>query len=589
MMGGMISRLAAYAATLLSIAIFGFLPMGSASWADEFSTSGLGIDGLPTLAGADRSAGSANALADVDPSTGAVRASLSFQLPVARGRAQPSLSLMYSSAVGLGTAGVGWTLNLPSIERKGAAAFPKFIDDPAGTDPASVCSSDVIPPNSKASTCADRFVLAGQALVPVCIIQPPPPAILNRPPSCAGALPGEVFPDSLIGWTYFRAEIDDGNRVFWSPNRETWIVQTHAGVTSYFGRPLDLIPSGPYGHGLELSDALSLAAGPDSSVSDVYRWNLVRQVDESGNVVVFQWDDLAADAKSGVQGMLFLTDIFDTHRSGWPFRGGTTDLAEYAHHTHLRWSTPDASTSAIVQTPIWRAQSALGLIGVDVTSKSAEAQGPRELVRRYHLGYTWNPAHTRPFLTSFQLEGRCPGVVVEDAKGLLPLTTCARQPATTLEYTTPPLVPNVRPKVFSEATFALGPLLMKDVDGDALPELLDAFGEGASAITFVLGGGSTAIGTRMELPRPSPTGRVATENDIQPGAPHAVFGDFVHNNQMNVLFANPGDPAQGVRPSYELYTLVLSPPGEGPAVWVGAGPFDLPAFFLRASLRESAG
>jgi hypothetical protein len=170
MMGGMISRLAAYAATLLSIAIFGFLPMGSASWADEFSTSGLGIDGLPTLAGADRSAGSANALADVDPSTGAVRASLSFQLPVARGRAQPSLSLMYSSAVGLGTAGVGWTLNLPSIERKGAAAFPKFIDDPAGTDPASVCSSDVIPPNSKASTCADRFVLAGQALVPVCIM-----------------------------------------------------------------------------------------------------------------------------------------------------------------------------------------------------------------------------------------------------------------------------------------------------------------------------------------------------------------------------------------------------------------------------------
>jgi hypothetical protein len=141
-----------------------FSPVSSR--ADDLSTSYLGIDGPPTLAGTEPAAGSANALAEVDPSTGAVRASLPFHLPVARGQAQPSLALMYNSAAGVGTAGVGWSLNLPSVERTGATAFPKFIDDPAGKNPASVCSPDVIPKNPNPASCADRFVLAGRQLVP---------------------------------------------------------------------------------------------------------------------------------------------------------------------------------------------------------------------------------------------------------------------------------------------------------------------------------------------------------------------------------------------------------------------------------------
>jgi Salmonella virulence plasmid 65kDa B protein len=560
---------AASAAALLPIAIVGLVLMRPPSWADEFSSSGLGIDGPPTLAGPEPNAGSANALAEVDPSTGAVRASLAFQLLVARGRAQPSLALTYSSAVGVGSAGVGWSLNLPSIERKGATAFAKFVDDPAGADPASVCSPDVSPPNPKAARCADRFVLAGQALVPVCIVKPPPPATADLPPFCEGALRGEVFPASLIGWTYFRTEIDDGNRVFWSPNHETWIVQTHAGVTSYFGRPLDLIPSG---HGLEHADALFRVADPNSpgqgglptDVSDIYRWNLVRQFDPSGNVVVFMWDTLASDLKSGVEGMQFLTDIFDT-----PLGTALSIIADYAHHTHLRWSAPDFSNGALVQTPVWRSQPPLRLVGVDVTSKSTRGDGPRELVRRYHLDYTWNFAHTRAFLTSFQMEGRCPGVVVENSQGLLPPTTCVRHPAKTLEYTTPPLVPEViRTESNPSLREAIGPIALKDAFGDARPSPMYLVKDPHNPI-FV-----GQIPTVPEY-RPSAEGRVARAQDIAPGAPHAVFGDFIHDRRVDVLFANPGDSERGLPPSYENYALGKL---ANNLYWLGQGPFALPAF-----------
>jgi hypothetical protein len=182
-----------------------------------------------------------------------------FQQPVPRGQAQPSLSLVYSSALGVGSAGFGWSLNLPLIKRKGATALPKFVDDPADIKSTSACSPDVSPPNPNASRCADRFELAGQPLVPVCVVTRSS-LTHNIFPRCYGALPAEVFPSGLDGWTCLRTEIDNGDRVFWSPNRETWIVETHAGVTSYFGRPLDRIPAGD---GLEQADALFSIDNPN--------------------------------------------------------------------------------------------------------------------------------------------------------------------------------------------------------------------------------------------------------------------------------------------------------------------------------------
>jgi hypothetical protein len=316
-------------------------------------------------------------LAQVDPSTGAAQASLTFQLPVARGQAQPSLGLVYSSAAGVGFAGVGWSLNLPSIERKGAAGFPKFVDDPAGTDRASACSADVAPTDPNATSCADRFMFAGQHLVAICVLS----AGRLRPIHCDQALAGEVFPSVLGGWTYFRTEIDDGNRYFWSPNRATWILQTPTGITSYFGRPPDLLKIGGEvaRHGLEYVDLLFRTAEPAweknnlppalpthilddvfpsnliGQIHDVFRWNLIGQVDASGNGVVYQWDTLTPlggcpvtpvrhvnidtpqdrPFHSSCDGMQYLTDIYDTSANPSAVTKSAKDLAGYAHHTHL--------------------------------------------------------------------------------------------------------------------------------------------------------------------------------------------------------------------------------------------------------------
>ena len=69
--------------------------------ADDPAMPLQGSQGLPTLAGTTPLANSGEAVATVDPSTGAAHASFSFQLPVARGGAQPSLGLSYRSTSGI--------------------------------------------------------------------------------------------------------------------------------------------------------------------------------------------------------------------------------------------------------------------------------------------------------------------------------------------------------------------------------------------------------------------------------------------------------------------------------------------------------
>src|SRR5215475_5493082 len=54
--------------------------------------------------------------ASVDVATGLLRAAIPFQLLKARGPVQPQLTLSYSSAKKPGEAGMGWGLDLPSIE-----------------------------------------------------------------------------------------------------------------------------------------------------------------------------------------------------------------------------------------------------------------------------------------------------------------------------------------------------------------------------------------------------------------------------------------------------------------------------------------
>jgi hypothetical protein len=170
----------------------------------------------------------------VDLSTGAAKSRFAFQLPKARGDAQPALALTYSSSVGVGFAGAGWTLSQPSIVRRGAAGMPRFTDDVFTATAAA---------QSAASATFDSYLVDGQLLVPICLIGSCPTGTETLPATLAGT--------SIAGWAYFRREVDDGARYFFAPNGLTWIKQEKSGVVTQFGHPLDTASVDP-----SLSDGL---------------------------------------------------------------------------------------------------------------------------------------------------------------------------------------------------------------------------------------------------------------------------------------------------------------------------------------------
>lgn len=53
--------------------------------------------------------------------------SLPFDLPPARGEAQPQLSLTYSSSASEREAGYGWGISLPHIERRPLSGWPRKL------------------------------------------------------------------------------------------------------------------------------------------------------------------------------------------------------------------------------------------------------------------------------------------------------------------------------------------------------------------------------------------------------------------------------------------------------------------------------
>ena len=101
---------------------------------------------------------------------------------------------------------------------------------------------------------------------------------------------GNAFPSWASGWSYFRAEVDDDYaRYFFSPDRDTWVVQRKDGAQLVFGIPLDDTTDRS---GLEKIDY----PVSGSNNSSTYRWELVRTFDPHGNVVVYKWAALGSDA-----------------------------------------------------------------------------------------------------------------------------------------------------------------------------------------------------------------------------------------------------------------------------------------------------
>ena len=334
-------------------------------------------------------------------STGVATFTVPFSLPHARGGAQPSLALAYSSGGGHGLAGVGWDVGWPYVARQTERGLPGY-DDRADWHPEQ-----------------DRFVFnGGQELVPICVV---------HGTTCAATLPaGEAMPAWADGWQYFRVRVEGAfQRFFWSPDHRTWRVQSKSGESLELGVPLD---------GSGYSGALE--ADPGRS-GHVFRWNLVRQYDDEGTP-----PPAGAAAPAPVNGIqyryvaigdiAYLADVYSTP----PANGASTaPLAAYAQHTHLAYEPrPDATTS---YRRGWPVRQTVRLAGVDVTSVPF-AGGARRSVRRYHLAY--DPASHVSLLTGVTLEGRCDGselnAPAESAttQELPPVTGCPALPPMTFEY-----------------------------------------------------------------------------------------------------------------------------------------------------------
>ena len=277
-----------HSAPIALVAIFSFffvqLPVWPANAGNSSATAPLplpdGTGGPSTLATGPAPANSTEGLATVDLATGAAQTSFKFDMPVARGAAQPSLGLTYSSSHSVGFAGVGWTISLPSIVRKGTAGAPRFID-------AAISSAA----NLSTNYTSDDYYIDGHLLVAICLLSITPG---GGPPHCAfgSAIAGEAFPTDLLdaplsGWTYFRRQIDDGSRYFLSPNGQTWLQQVKSGRVRQFGVSLDKLFGDKATERPSPSNAASVGGNPNV----VYRWNLVRDTDASGNTVYYIWTD----------------------------------------------------------------------------------------------------------------------------------------------------------------------------------------------------------------------------------------------------------------------------------------------------------
>jgi len=452
---------------------------------DSVAPVGDGTGGLSSLALADPSPNSPEGLANIELSTGAAQTTYAFRLPRARGDAQPTLRLRYNSMQGPGVAGVGWAIDLPSIVRKGAAGIPRFADQALGS-----------PTTLPTDFGTDDYYIDGRLLVPVAQLTSSGQVLHGT------VLPGETFPQLPAGtnWTYFRTEIDDGARYFC--NASTWLVQTKTGHMLHFGAPQDGLLNGFAISSREVADqrtASTLGLGSN----DTYRWNLVRDVDASGNTVYYVWDlqQQLFSSVTHISGTRYLTDIYDTLAPG-----ATPGPDAFAHHVHLTYTAaqypggvvPDGLAEApYANSPIWRAVPAAELAFVDVTSATWSSTR-RQLVRSYTLGYTSNSTETRSYLSSIQELGNCQtsngpavGPILESTAGLVRASAdgsgvlgpngsgCRALPPMTYQYfgisgpnDVPPVLTRSQAYLFKGSfTTHLGTRLL-DINGDGAAELL---------------------------------------------------------------------------------------------------------------------
>lgn len=388
--------------------------------------------------------GGAGPQAQPDPITGVMEASVVFELPKARGAAQPRLALSYNSSTTEREAGYGWGLSVHGIERRPLSGWPRYIDD--GN-----------PKNE------DRYVFDGEPLVFLCVV---------GTHGCEQA--SAPMPLWANGWRAYRLQVEGTfARFFLNPARTTWRVQRKGGELLELGAPLT--------H----AAVSSLAATEMGDNGKVFRWRLVRQVDIDGNLVVYGWQAL------GVRRLLYLTDVFDT-----PPASGITTLSTFANHTQLSWERPGFAITNYAK--IDKAGADMRLTRVAVASMPWSGVAPRAAVRVYRLGYYARrgvlsydykndaPLWHHSFLKTVQLEGDC--AIAEIGESVPPSTQCERMPPTTFEYQTGELSPkggffhaetHDTPPGEDETNFKVLPwvesVAIVDLNRDGLPDVVQSW------------------------------------------------------------------------------------------------------------------
>ncbi|MBA3842639.1 MAG: VCBS repeat-containing protein [Actinobacteria bacterium] len=366
-----------------------------------------------------------NALAgvNVEPSTGIAKASYPFQLPLARGSAQPSLGLTYSSALGTREAGWGWGLNLPSIEVRNRWGKPPERQYWSGHNPGPA-----------------EYMFGGKVLLPICVVS-------SNSTVSADSCNSPGIPAAFSGWTYYRLALEGSfARFFLSPDLRTWVIQDK-NQTMELGVPLGEVVDPKSGKGFE-------------AVDGAFRWNIVKQYDSRGpavNTIRYVWSHLASDPN----GIGYLTDLYDTP----PTAAGADWVKLSANHTHLDWVYPYPATGKLRELP-WNAHPYLRLSQVEMTSANWSGTR-REFVRRYHLSY--DTVENRSYLRSVQMEGRC---ATPHAEG--DATPCPAMPAMRFDYDEPVNAFDSTVNMMSGSVITDLPtreLSILDINGDGLPDL----------------------------------------------------------------------------------------------------------------------
>jgi hypothetical protein len=239
----------------------------------------------------------------VEGTTGVLRVPYEFVLAPARGRAQPRLSITYTSINADGEAGYGWKLDVPSIQRKPLSGWPTYDDD------------------------LDRFAIDGRPLVFICVVGDATCGALTAVTRTITDGP-ELFPDWAQGFRYYRRQVEgEFDRFFYSPDHRYWAVQQKGGDILVFG---DYVLGSSTLVSVSPGVQLPLSGVPDGIDNDgefPFRWHLTFQSDTHGNLVVYNWEKL------GERGLSYLTDIYDT-------LGATAtwfSFLDFANHTQLSW------------------------------------------------------------------------------------------------------------------------------------------------------------------------------------------------------------------------------------------------------------